>query len=172
MALLPGCASLAAANPPAAPAEVATGELRLADGRSAGRVALTRGPHGLLLRIEGENWPQGWHGVHLHAVGNCAAPAFTSAAGHVNHAGATRQHGLMNPEGPDLGDLQNVWAHADGTARAEVFMPTAGRPAPGAFLDADGLALVVHANADDHLTQPIGGAGDRIACAVLAPARD
>ena len=34
--------------------------------------------------------------------------------------------------------------------------------------DGDGLALVIHANADDHTTQPIGGAGDRIACAVLS----
>ena len=28
--------------------------------------------------------------------------------------------------------------------------------------------LVVHANADDHTSQPIGGAGARIACGVIA----
>jgi superoxide dismutase, Cu-Zn family len=33
--------------------------------------------------------------------------------------------------------------------------------------DADGSSLVIHANADDGLTQPIGGAGDRVACAVI-----
>ena len=32
-----------------------------------------------------------------------------------------------------------------------------------------GLSLIVHANPDDHVSQPIGGAGDRIACAVLIP---
>jgi len=27
---------------------------------------------------------------------------------------------------------------------------------------------VIHANPDDHNSQPIGGAGDRVACAVLS----
>jgi Cu-Zn family superoxide dismutase len=39
--------------------------------------------------------------------------------------------------------------------------------------DADGSALVVHANRDDFKTDPTGNAGARIACGVLekAPAR-
>ena len=36
--------------------------------------------------------------------------------------------------------------------------------------DADGTAIVVHAKADDNKTDPSGESGDRIACAVLAPA--
>lgn len=146
-----------------------TAPLRAADGAPAGQVTMRRGPLGLLFTIEGESWPQGWHGVHLHAVGSCEAPAFTSAGGHVNHPDSLRPHGLLNwGGGPDYGDLQNVYAHADGTARAEVYLSRAGLdPALSDMADGDGLALVVHANADDHLTQPIGGAGARIACAVL-----
>jgi Cu-Zn family superoxide dismutase len=34
-----------------------------------------------------------------------------------------------------------------------------------ALKDADGSAVVIHANADDHMAQPIGGAGARVACA-------
>ncbi len=34
--------------------------------------------------------------------------------------------------------------------------------------DADGSAIVIHANPDDHKAQPIGGAGARIACGVIA----
>ena len=30
-----------------------------------------------------------------------------------------------------------------------------------------GRALVIHASPDDHVTQPIGGAGARIACGVI-----
>jgi len=44
------------------------------------------------------------------------------------------------------------------------------------LLDADGAALVIHARADDYVTDPSGNSGDRIACAVIslaaaAPAR-
>ncbi len=36
--------------------------------------------------------------------------------------------------------------------------------------DADGIALVIHEDRDDHLTQPIGGAGARVACGVITEA--
>lgn len=147
-----------------------TAPLLASDGSDFGRVTLRTGPQGLLLRIEGEHWPAGWHGVHLHSVGSCEAPAFTSAGGHVNHAPDPRPHGLLNPQGgPDGGDLQNVFAHDDGTARAELYLPRAMMGDMAASVHASGLALVVHANVDDHVTQPIGGAGPRIACAVLVP---
>ncbi len=35
---------------------------------------------------------------------------------------------------------------------------------------ATGLSFLVHANRDDHVSQPIGGAGDRIACGVFTAA--
>jgi Cu-Zn family superoxide dismutase len=37
------------------------------------------------------------------------------------------------------------------------------------LLDADGAALVLHAKADDYVTDPSGGSGARIACAVIRP---
>lgn len=36
-----------------------------------------------------------------------------------------------------------------------------------ALFDEDGSALVIHANEDDQITQPIGGAGARIGCSEL-----
>ena len=36
-----------------------------------------------------------------------------------------------------------------------------------ALLDEDGSAVIIHEQPDDHLTQPIGGAGGRIACGVI-----
>ena len=88
---------------------------------------------------------------------------------HINHNQAP--HGLLNPEGPDDGDLPNIYADATGQVRAEVFTSRARIAAegPGQWLwDADGSALVIHASADDHASQPIGGAGARVACGVMA----
>lgn len=169
MALLPACDTAAIQNPPESPAPAAVGTLHLGDGTPAGEVAVTVGPHGLLVRVEAENLPPGWHGTHLHAAGHCEGPGFESAGGHLNAPDPRRPHGLLNPDGPDLGDLQNLWVHADGVGRAELYL--AGTE--GVDLDApSGLALVIHANPDDHLSQPIGGAGARIACGVLRPSRD
>jgi len=139
-------------------------------GQRIGRATLTQGPTGLLIRVEAEGLRPGWHGIHIHAVGRCEGP-FTSAGAHINHAEPKAPHGLLNEAGPDDGDLPNVWADAQGRVNAEVFTSRAriSREGPGQWLwDADGSALVIHANPDDHRTQPIGGAGDRVACGVMA----
>ena len=39
-----------------------------------------------------------------------------------------------------------------------------------ALMDEDGAALVIHAMGDDHVSQPIGGAGGRVGCGVIVPA--
>ena len=47
-------------------------------------------------------------------------------------------------------------------------------PADGHFIspfDADGAALVIHAQRDDERTDPSGNSGARIACAVLQAAK-
>lgn len=139
------------------------------DGGTIGSLAVTQGPHGVVLRIafqEGALAP-GWHGIHVHGVGDCSDHAeFMHSGGHVN-PGET-EHGFLNPNGPHPSDLPNIYAHSDGSSQAEILV--AGVSLSGGeieLLDADGSAVVVHANADDHLTQPIGGAGARVACAVL-----
>ena len=148
------------------------GEATLVDasGQRVGRAVLTQGPTGLLIRIEADGLTPGWHGVHIHAVAACEAP-FTSAGGHINHGEPKDPHGLLNAQGPDDGDLPNIHADAEGRVRAEVFTTRAriARDGPGQWLwDADGSALVIHASADDHGSQPIGGAGARVACGVMA----
>lgn len=145
--------------------------LRNSAGTTIGRAVTTQAPTGLLIRVEATGLTPGWHGIHLHSVGECSDDAFQSAGGHVNHADMTMPHGLMNPQGPDSGDLPNIWADAEGRANAEVFTTRAriASSGPGEHLwDADGSAIVIHANVDDHRSQPIGGAGDRVACGVLA----
>lgn len=138
-------------------------------GAEAGKATLTQGATGLLIKVEAAGLTPGWHGIHIHATGQCEAP-FTSAGAHINHGDPKQPHGLLNADGPDDGDLPNVFADAKGAVSAEVFTTRArlADTGPGQWLlDDDGSALVIHANADDHSSQPIGGAGDRVACAVI-----
>lgn len=142
------------------------------DGSAAGTATLSEGPTGVLLRIEVEGLDAGWHGVHFHAVGECSDAKFMSSGGHINHAQEADKapHGLLNPEGPDFGDLPNLYVAEDGTGKAEMFSGLVsfdGQGERAALFDADGSAIVIHEGADDHASQPIGGAGARTACAVL-----
>lgn len=140
-------------------------------GASAGTATFRQGPTGVLIRVEATGLTPGWHGLHLHGVGRCDGPKFESAGSHVKHGAGGAVHGLVNPEGPEPGDLPNLYAGADGRAFAEVFTTGAAlvEGAGGQYLlDADGSAILIHAMADDHMAQPIGGSGDRVACGVIA----
>ena len=163
-------AALMAAALVAAPvvvlADTAAAEMIDTDGAVIGKATFEQTPHGVLMNVEVAGLPPGAHGIHLHAVGACT-PDFTAATGHINPNGVP--HGLRNPEGPDHGDLPNLFVHADGSARAEFFtvlVSVSGGEMP-ALLDEDGSAVIIHENPDDHLTQPIGGAGGRISCGVI-----
>jgi superoxide dismutase, Cu-Zn family len=138
-------------------------------GAAGGTVTLTDAPRGVLLRIEATGLTPGWHAVHFHEKAVCNDEGFKLSGAHV-HSATPAVHGLLNPAMTEFGDLPNIFAAADGTAHAEIFTPlvsmtgAGGRPA---LADADGSALVIHAAADDYHSQPIGGAGARIACAMI-----
>ncbi|PZU06588.1 superoxide dismutase family protein [Sphingomonas sp.] len=149
---------IAVALPAAAIAHVVP--LKNAAGGSAGSVDILAAPKGLLLKVDATGLTPGWHAIHIHEKGDCSDAAFKNAGGHV-HDATPVVHGLLNPQANDKGDLTNIYAGADGTAKAEIFTPLT-MMAP--LHDADGSAIVIHAKADDYTTQPIGGAGDRVAC--------
>lgn len=132
---------------------------------AGGRVTVTAAPKGVLVRVEASGLAPGWHAVHFHEKGTCAdaAAGFKASGGHV-HSVTPAAHGLLNPAANDQGDLPNVFAGADGKVMAELFSPLVTL---AQLKDADGSAVIVHAAADDYMTQPIGGAGARVACAVL-----
>lgn len=164
MALLLG----AVVEPPAAgPAETPVIELHKADGTLAARAMLYPGRSGSIeARVQAAGLPPGQYGVHIHTVGRCDAPAFESAGPHWNPA--DRQHGRLNPQGPHLGDLDNLEVSAEGHGRLEFAIPAAVlRGTQAAIIDADGAALMIHAAPDDYRTDPSGNSGARIACGVL-----
>jgi len=151
------------------PALAAGGDLKGPNGASLGTVTVTAAPKGVVLRIEAKGLKPGWHGLHFHEKGDCSDPKFDSAGEHV-HAATPVVHGLLNAQSNDAGDLPNIHAGADGMATAEIYsslVTMKGGSATPALMDADGSAVVIHASPDDHRSQPIGGAGDRVACAVI-----
>src|SRR5262249_2425352 len=96
---------------------------------------------------------------------------FTSAGAHFNPTG--RHHGLKNPQGAHVGDLPNLVVGADGTVTFDVVArgATIGASA-SSLIDADGSALVIHAQEDDEMTDPAGNSGDRIVCGVVYAGRE
>ena len=133
-------------------------------GQSLGTVGAWESAGAVGLRVQASGLPHGLHGLHVHAVGRCDAPGFESAGSHWNPA--SRKHGLNNPQGPHGGDLPNIAVAANGVASELMVLSGASL---AALADADGSALVIHATADDHATDPSGNSGARIACAVIAP---
>ena len=137
-----------------------------------GSVTLASTQHGISARVRVAGLTPGEHGMHFHKVGDCSDAQFKKSGGHINPD--AKQHGLSNTHGPDNADLPNLIVDSNGIGDQIV---TNNRltlykdgPLPELF-DADGSALVIHANADDQISQPIGGAGARVACAVIQTIR-
>jgi len=149
-------------------ASAAAAQLNNLEGESVGNATLTQTPHGVLVHVKVSNLPAGAKGIHLHAKADCAADTgFKSSLGH--HGEGEGDHGLLNAKGPGKGDLGNIYVGEDGIGELQFFKM-------GAFLDSgdlpllddDGTAIVIHANEDDQVSQPIGGAGARIVCGVVS----
>ncbi len=134
-------------------------------GQVLGQVRMWETPGGVTFRIGASGLSHGIHGIHVHAIGRCDPPGFTTSGPHLNPA--ARRHGFNNPAGPHLGDLPNVTVSANGVLQEAVSLPGASF---ATLLDGDGAALVIHARPDDYVTDPAGNSGDRIACAVVSAA--
>lgn len=133
-----------------------------ASGQTIGAVAASQATDGVAFRIHATGLPPGVHGIHVHPIGRCDPPDFSTAGTHWNPT--NKQHGLNNPNGPHAGDMPNVTVDANGAINATVVLPHATM---AQLLDADGSSVMIHANADDYVSQPAGNSGAKIACAVI-----
>ncbi len=106
---------------------------------------------------------QSMRGFHVHEVGDCTPPDFTSAGSHFNPTGAP--HGARSAAEHHAGDFGNIEVKADGSAHLEL-TSTSITVAPGPK-SVVGRAVILHEKADDLLTQPTGNAGGRVACGVV-----
>src|SRR5205807_6105632 len=117
----------------------------------------------------------GFHGLHLHSKGLCEpATGFSTAGPHVNPSNG-------NHPG-HAGDLPSLFARSDGVARGRFLTD---RLTLAELLDADGTAVIVHADPDnfanltayqstdqlapgaDDMTRATGDAGARALCGVV-----
>ena len=162
--ILAAATALAACSTVVEPAGGPPMPLVNASGQSIGSVRAWQTAGGVSFHIEASGLTHGFHGVHVHAVGRCDPPDFASAGAHWNPA--EKKHGINNPAGPHAGDMPNVEVAANGVLSATLTLAGASM---ASLLDADGAALVIHAAADDYVTDPSGNSGARIACAVIQP---
>lgn len=138
-------------------------------GNQVGKAKLTQEEQGnVAVHVHVHDLPPGYHGFHVHAVGECSPP-FTSAGGHFDlDAHTHRDHS---------GDFPILLVKADGTANAKF---NTDRFSVADLFDADGSALIIHAGPDnyaniperyvaapDAVTLATGDSGGRIVCGVI-----
>ena len=160
-----GIVTITAPAPPSiAPGPSARANVQGPDGAYLGQVVIEQRQQGLIISANVRGLSPGGHGFHIHETGSCE-PDFSAAGDHFNPTGAS--HGAHH--GPDrhAGDLPNLYAAADGTARLDVFTDAATlhTGVPHSLFDADGSAIVIHELADTYRED--AGAGGRVACGVI-----
>ncbi len=160
--LLAGCASVTGEKEPLS----AEATLKDKDGKQVGVATFIETPDGVRVAVTGYRLPPGSHGLHIHAVGVCQPPDFTSSGPHFNPA--KKLHGRLNPQGPHAGDLPNLVIAASGEGGIDITTKAFTLTPGGVSLFGDnGTSIIIHANADDEKTDPTGNSGGRIACGVI-----
>ncbi|MBZ6377205.1 hypothetical protein B5C34_06090 [Pacificimonas flava] len=137
------------------------------EGEAVARAVLAWDGDMIEVTAQLQDMTPGTYAVHLHETGDCSASDFTSAGGHWNPT--NEGHGFSDAEdGFHKGDLKNVTVGADGTGYSVTLVSGVSWDGmANSLFDEDGAALIVHAHADDYMTDPAGDAGPRRACGVL-----
>ncbi|HBB48842.1 MAG TPA: superoxide dismutase [Flavobacteriaceae bacterium] len=115
------------------------------------------------LVSEFEGLTPGIHAMHLHEKSDCSAADGTSTGGHWNPT--FEKHGSWgDPKGYHRGDIGNLMAKADGTAKLMFETDQWCIGCGDETRDILGKAVIIHDGRDDLTTQPTGNAGGRVSC--------
>lgn len=162
----------------------ATADLVNTDGESRGTVQFVEADGGTKVIVEATDLPPGFHGLHIHGVGQCEPDsekpsepgkrgAFLSATGHL--AGPDGE--AVHPE--HAGDLPPLFVTEDGSGQISTLTD---RLDQDLLLDDDGSAVIIHEKGDNlaHIPEryapdgpdedslSAGDGGSRIACGALS----
>ena len=143
-------------------------------GDPVGTVTFRQATSGVLIMADVRGLAPGGHAFFIHETGSCS-PDFGAAGDHFNPTDA--DHGLVHSawrgdgsSGGHGGDLPNIYAASDGSARADFFTVgiTLDTGLRHSVFDDDGSAIIVHENPDPYgETEP--DTGERLACGVIEP---
>ena len=144
------------------------------DGGAIGSVTLTQAATGVLVAAKVDGIAPGGHAFIIHSVGACT-PDFDAAGDHFDPEGVG-EHGFIHPNWRGSsgrthgGELPNIYAAADGSARADFFTDgvTLDTGKEHSLFDADGSSIIVHEKPDTY-GEGEHDTGMRIACGVIQP---
>ena len=136
----------------------------LGDSGVTGTVVFTQNGDYITLTIDVQGVTPGPHGVHIHETGDCSSPDGKSAGGHWNPTDV--EHGKWGEGEFHLGDIGNIMVGADGTGSITLTTDL-WEIGTGSDIDVVGKGMILHADADDFVSQPSGAAGARIGCGVI-----
>lgn len=124
----------------------------------------------VMVTIQVQGLTPGFHGMHMHMIGNCGDAGtgpFTAAGEHLSMGTAHPTH---------EGDFPALLVNNDGTGYLSF---ETDRLVVANLMDADGSALIIHANPDNYANIPerygtpdqetlnAGDSGERVACGAL-----
>ncbi len=124
--------------------------IRNASGNPVGVALFSDAGDTVLVRAVVHDLTPGFHGFHVHAVGSCVAPAFTSAGGHYNPGAATHA--------AHAGDMPSLLVNSDGTG--ELRFKTDRFTVPELLAGA-GTAVIIHGSPDNFANIPLGAASNQ-----------
>ena len=163
--LLTGCEMIDKTGILPSPSKQAIAVINSASGSAlTGMATFTQTGETVMFHIEIKNVSPGLHAVHIHEKGDCSAPDGKSAGGHWNPTNVA--HGKWGEGEFHLGDIGNIDVGEDGIGVTELSTEL-WEIGTGSIYDIVGKGLIVHADADDFVSQPSGNAGARIGCGVI-----
>lgn len=132
--------------------------------QTSGEVVFTETDNGeveLTMKVENLE-PNSEHAVHIHEFADCSSEDGKSAGGHWNPTG--HQHGKWGTEEHHAGDIGNIVADDKGMATLTMKTDMWCIGCSDETKNIIGKGIIIHADADDFVSQPTGNAGGRVGC--------